>query len=190
MNRPWPAPPVLLAALLTVTLPLLCAPATAASRVNRCLDANGNAVYTDRACEQVGAQPVTQLQDDPSAEAQARSIKLEEALDCAQNLSDFSDRLSRALAADDVNALAALHDWVNTGRYAARRVFADFQALLMTPGQPWVVRIESTPEGAPVAASILSDSPLSDSQAAPIRSYPLLRHTGCWWLTSALPTSD
>jgi len=191
VNRWRPALPILTALLIAVPLLSLVTPAMAASRVNRCLDANGNAVYTDRACEQVGAQPAARAPDQAAAEAQARSIKLEEALDCAQTLSDFSDRLTRALNAGDANALAALHDWVNTGRHTARWILADIEALLTPSGQQYVIEIESDPSGLPVAVSIFSQTRgRADADARLVRGYPLRRHAGCWWLFQASPGGD
>jgi hypothetical protein len=133
------------------TLPCLCFLAAAvvsapshADDVRRCVDAQGNAVYTDRPCEAVQAMP---RDAPPDAAAGAHFIGGFAVRGCARRPEQLLDGVRGALEARDVNRLANWYHWTGTGSGTAKYLMDQLEAIAKQP----LVAIELMyPGGLPV----------------------------------------
>lgn len=154
--------------MLRRLLPCLCLLVAAgtvapvrADTVRRCVDAQGNAVYTDRSCEAVQAVP---RQAPPDAAAGAHFIGGFAVRGCARRPETLRDGVRGALEARDVNRLANWYHWTGTGTGAARHLMDELEAIANRP----LVAIELLYPGAvPVGdAAALSAPPTGPGDPA------------------------
>lgn len=176
----------LLASLLLVLGP---APAWAQAdpaALNRCVGTDGNAVYTDRACEALDARPAPAAAPHPDAlPADAPVVR-----DCARTPEALVVAVEEALAAGDGNRLAALYDWRGRSDAAANAVMPRLEALAVS--RLIEARTAHSAEGsddAELAAEAAEAPPdrlrivhspdgLGAGETAEFR---LVRAAGCWW---------
>lgn len=149
--------------------------ASAGVRINRCVNAQGHTVFTDRSCADMGASPL----DSRPGDSLAAPITVELTIGCADSLDELRRRLETALRARDVNAMAALHDWVDAGPAQAEQAMTGIQALLALPAEAYVVEFVEH-ESPPMAPPTVRIEPRGPGLGA--EEYRLLRHAGCWWL--------
>ncbi|MHC1655059.1 DUF4124 domain-containing protein [Stenotrophomonas maltophilia] len=115
--------------LLLVLLPL-CAMAHAQSpRLNRCTDAQGQSVYTDRPCDSVGARsrlppPTPAGNTAPRDTLGAR---------CPRRLSELVDALRNGILSNDVNRLSSLYLWGAVSDAGAQRILGQLESLARRP---------------------------------------------------------
>ena len=167
--------------------------ALAQGAIHRCVDANGNPVFTDRTCASQHATPVM-----PNAIAQApvgSTPPMPPATLCAATLPALKQAVLDAFASRDPNRLAGLMLWGGYGRHA---VVADIRSLGQLMRQPLLgIRVtggddaadDDTPasttdtEGAPPAALALALSTSGDAGGPPRQAtFPLVARAGCLWL--------
>lgn len=110
--------------LALVALPSLL-PARA-QQVQRCMGADGRAVYTDRRCDDIGA--VDRL---PPAGA-AEGPRLFRG-GCPRVLSQLVGEIGAAIQGRDVNRLAGIYDWTGVSDASASRVLDRLEAIVERP---------------------------------------------------------
>jgi hypothetical protein len=169
---------------------LLCSMVVDAQVVNRCRDANGVTLFTDRPCHSHGATPIAAPEALPGTEL-ARGITLhrrphgdipEAALGCpARDPPQLLERIQEALLHRDLNALAGLVAWGGAGRHQAERVLGDLQSLI--DGNARGLRLHHDAWAASDQALLPRLHIHRDLQALdPPQSYQLVRGAGCVWL--------
>jgi len=180
--------------------------------LRRCVDATGASVFTDRACDSVGAAEAPPDVALPNvAAARITSVR-----SCARSKADLLEGVRNALEVHDVNRLADYYHWVgmdgDTGyrlmdRLEAftRRPFVDAQLVAsatprpMDPGadqgtmglltrpfdMPDTPSPLIPPPGRPHRVDLLRvDQMRSDSDAAAqVTWFHLRANAGCWWVT-------
>ena len=110
---------------LAGTLPAL--PAQAQSDVHRCVGANGQAVFSDRRCEDLDAtsrMPPPALRDSETGLYR---------YGCPRRLSELVGLLRTAIEAHDVNRLSSLYLWGEVSDSTANRVLSQLEAVADRP---------------------------------------------------------
>lgn len=114
---------IALVALLAVTT----APAAYAqsSALNRCVAADGTAVFTDRPCDAMDARPA------PTAPANPDTLpdRIATVRECARRPEALVEAIEQAFAAADGNRLAELYDWRGRSTASANAVMPRLEAL-------------------------------------------------------------
>jgi hypothetical protein len=176
----------LLASLLLLAFAPRCAQAQAdPGALNRCVDAEGNAVYTDRACEALDARPARTAPPNPDAVPDRVATVRE----CARKPTALVEAIELALAAADGNRLAELYDWRGRSRASAEAAMPRLEALAAS--RLLEVRALHSAEGSddPELAAEAAEAPpdrlrithapdgLGTGEVAEFR---LVRAAGCW----------
>lgn len=188
--------------LLLVLLPL-CAMAHVAhaqsSRLNRCIDAQGQSVYTDRPCDSVGARsrlppPAPTGNTAPRDTLGAR---------CPRRLSELVDALRNGILSNDVNRLSSLYLWGPVSDASAQRILGQLESLArrplvdVVPVYPRQDQVAVPEEGQSPAAQGSDPEPpaarhpvglrleqtLPGSVARASTVLGLRRQYGCFWIT-------
>jgi hypothetical protein len=115
-----------LLAVLVAALPL---PGPAEAQVRRCVDAQGNSVFTDRACSSMDAVP----RGEPVAPGGAHHAGGFGRQGCAAGPRQLLDEVRGALESRDVNQLATHYHWAGTGSGAARSLMGQLEAIAQRP---------------------------------------------------------
>ncbi|GAB3729002.1 hypothetical protein GCM10028794_03010 [Silanimonas algicola] len=178
----------LFASLLLFALgPGPAAAQAAPGALNRCVDAEGNAVYTDRACEALDARPAPTARPNPDTLPANAAV----ARDCARTPADLVAGVEEALAAGDGNRLAALYDWRGRSNAAANAVMPRLEAIagsrLIEARAAHSAEGSNDAELAAEAADVPPDrlrivhapDGLGTGETTEFR---LVRAAGCWWL--------
>jgi len=147
----------LLACLLAAALP----GHARAQQVQRCMGADGQAVYTDRRCDDIGA--VARL---PPAVA-AEGPRLFRG-GCPRVLSQLVGEIGAAIQGRDVNRLASVYDWSGVSNASASRLLDRLEAMV---DRPLVDIAPVYPAGEPYPQAIAGDTG-SPTPAAPAPSVP------------------
>ncbi|MBH1430049.1 DUF4124 domain-containing protein [Stenotrophomonas maltophilia] len=118
--------------LLLMLLPLWSLPSDAraqSTRLNRCTDAQGQSVYTDRPCDSVGAQ--SRLPPPaPSGNVLQRDTL---GARCPRRLSELVDALRTGILSNDVNRLSSLYLWGAVSDAGAQRILGQLESLARRP---------------------------------------------------------
>ena len=115
--------------LLPLLLIAFALPAPAAAQgVKRCTDAQGNTVFTDRACASVDAVPKGAPAPVPGSYAPGFAPR-----GCARTADALLLGVRTALEARDVNRLASYYHWAGTGNRGARQVMDELEAIAVRP---------------------------------------------------------
>lgn len=150
--------------------PVLCllllasaAPA-AAQRINRCTDANGATVYSDRSCEALGA--VNRLPSAPPAGAAGLYRD-----GCTRRLSELVWQIRTAVDARDVNQLSGIYLWNGLSDAAASRVLDRLEAIVQRPlvdiAPVYAEAAPVAPVADPLAPAVGSSVPAGETVSAP-----------------------
>lgn len=117
----------LAACACAAALVLPAPPAPAQSpKLNRCVGANGDTVYTDRRCEEIGAQS-RGIRSPSGATLSTRRMA------CARSLQDLVHEISAAIDHRDVNRLGAVYHWVGHDDASGAKVYDRLQAIVDRP---------------------------------------------------------
>ncbi len=116
----------LLIALSVLAICIQAAPAQQRG-VQRCTTADGNTLYTDKACEDLGA--VSRL---PSTSASGSGSSLYRG-GCSRTLSDLVYQITAAIDAKDVNRLAGVYEWRGASNASAHRILNQLDAIVKRP---------------------------------------------------------
>jgi len=191
-----PRRPTTFLLLAVFALPALHAP-EAAAQVRRCTAPDGGTVYTDRACDAVGA--VASL---PSRGA-ATASRLPR-ISCQRTLRGLINELQYAIQQRDANHLAGLYHWTGLSHSGGYQILERLDAIAQRPliditaqrpartvvAQPqtgfsgWVsARDIPTAEPERPPTSLRVDQAGSSGQGSVQTVFALRRHLGCWWLS-------
>ncbi len=123
-----------LLSLLTITVtavlaaPVWMRPATAQA-VQRCTDASGASIFTDRRCEDVGAASRVIR---PRVNASGQPVAPRD-LGCPRRLSDLVQQITGAIDASDANRLASLYQWNGISDATANRLLDQMETIVRRP---------------------------------------------------------
>ncbi len=123
--------PPLALSLLALALAAWPAPSPAQA-VKRCIDASGRAVFTDRACADVGAAAPAAF----ATGAAARGSGIRRGPlpgGCPRTAAQLAGELGAAVGSGDSNRLAGLYDWVGVSGAAASRVLDQLERVASRP---------------------------------------------------------
>jgi hypothetical protein len=193
--------------LLAVLVAVLALPAQA--QVRRCVDAQGNSVFTDRACSSLDATPRGVPADPDGAFLSGDGLARR---GCAIGPKQLLDEVRIALESRDVNRLASHYHWPGTGSGAATSLMGELEAIALRPlvaidlvfptpveseadaGLPPPDRSDATPGPdqavaaavpprlpAPVAIRVEQTGGTHDAGSRQTL-FQLRRHAGCWWI--------
>ncbi|GAB3307178.1 hypothetical protein GCM10027564_09680 [Luteimonas notoginsengisoli] len=190
----------------TLLLVLACATgmvwsACAGAQIRRCTAPDGQVIFTDRACSDVGGAE----RPAPSMHSPAYGGKAW-ARGCSRSLRDLIFEVTAAIDSRDVNRLAGVYNWTGMSSrngYAvlgrldaiANRPLLDVSAVLPAPRLSVDADGDMTVSGAVDAqaypgATIVRRSPVAlrveqtlANGSTPARTvFGLRRHMGCWWI--------
>lgn len=158
------------ALLLSVLLSASCAalPAAAQSQhINRCTDASGQSVFTDRACDSLGAR--SRLPPVPTAGNTLDRDQL--GARCPRRLSELVMALRVATGSNDVNRLSSLYLWGAVSDAGAQRVLGQLESIARRPLVDvlpvYPQRPEyRTPASAAATATATATAPMMDGSVA------------------------
>lgn len=182
---------------LLLLLSALPAPAHAqqAQRLNRCTDAGGQSVYTDRPCESLGAR--SRLPEATAASTGNTQQRNTLGASCPRRLSELVGALRGAMAANDVNRLSTLYLWGAVSDAGAQRILGQLESIARRPLVDIVPVYPQAQETLLPAADGVADTegnrpnPIAlrleqvlPGTATPARSVlGLRRQYGCFWIT-------
>ncbi|WP_447591936.1 DUF4124 domain-containing protein [Stenotrophomonas rhizophila] len=190
--------------LLPLLLCALCLPTPAsaqAQRVNRCTNAQGQTVFTDRRCDALGA-----TERMPARTPTVGNTGIYRA-GCARRLSELTGQIRDAVSQQDVNRLSSIYLWNNVSNATANQIIGRLESVVQRPlvdiAPVYPASDESAlvaPDAAPVLGS--DGQPLAEmaprrprpvglrleqtlgSTATPARTvFGLRRQYGCFWIT-------
>ncbi len=177
--------PPLALSLLALALAAWPAPSPAQA-VNRCIDASGRAVFTDRACADVGATAPAAF----ATGAAARGSGIRRGPlpgGCPRTAAQLAGELGAAVGSGDSNRLAGLYDWVGVSGAAASRVLDQLERVASRPllevapvmsadGDPPAE--PALPREAPARAQVANGTPVPAPRTGPARWLPDWMGTG------------
>jgi hypothetical protein len=169
------------------------------TRLNRCTDAQGQSVYTDRPCDSVGAQ--SRRPPPPPAGSTLQRDSL--GASCPRRLSELVQALHDAVNTQDVNRLSTLYLWSAVSDAGAQRILGQLESVVRRPlvdvvpvypqgdqqlpleeGQSPAAQ-GSDPEPAaprhPIGLRLEQTLPGSAARATTVLG--LRRQYGCFWIT-------
>jgi hypothetical protein len=179
----------------------LCWPLPGDAQIRRCTRPDGEVVFTDRACSDVGGadRPAPAVHSPVyGGKAYARG--------CSRSLRDLIFEVTAAIDSRDVNRLAGVYNWTgmsNRNGYAvlerldaiANRPLLDVSAVLPAPQLSLQSDGDMTVSGTVDAqawpgATVVQRSPVAlrveqtlANGSTPSRTvFGLRRHMGCWWI--------
>ncbi|HEL7749763.1 TPA: DUF4124 domain-containing protein [Stenotrophomonas maltophilia] len=187
---------------LLMLLPLWSATSAAhaqSMRLNRCTDAQGQSVYTDRPCDSLGAR--SRLP--PPAPAGNTMPRDTLGARCPRRLSELVEALRTGIVSNDVNRLSSLYLWSAVSDAGAQRILGQLESLArrplvdVVPVYPSQALASSQEEGQspaaqgsdpeppaarhPVGLRLEQTLPGSASRASTVLG--LRRQYGCFWIT-------
>jgi len=119
---------------LTALLLLCCAllslapvASAQAQRVNRCTNAQGQTVFTDRSCDAVGATART-----PRGAPSVGNTGIYRA-GCARRLSELTEQIRQAVSLQDVNRLSSIYLWGNVSNATANQIIGRLESVVRRP---------------------------------------------------------
>jgi hypothetical protein len=197
----------LLIAAVLLSLAVMMVPARAAD-LNRCIGADGNPVFTDKPCEDVGAtlrpQPPAAA---PSGSAPAGSgpstMRLAHSRDCARTPDALREGLRSALATGDVNQVAAFYHWPGISSAESEGILTRLQTIaarpllsldLIRPHQTQTAEDHRTIASEQVAESAMEPAAIEPAAIEIVQArtpddpervrtvLPLTQYAGCWWV--------
>lgn len=176
------------AAMLSFAVPVPAAHA----EIHRCANPDGESVYTDKRCEDIGA-----LDRLPRASTNAASASRLYRNACSRTLRDLVYELTSAIDSKDVNRLAGVYDWSGMSTSTAYQVMERLDAIAQRPlvdVMPVLPRVpdedgtlvdgEYYPQTAVRRAPVgLRVEQTLGKTATPSRTVLGLRkYLGCWWV--------
>lgn len=190
-------------AVLSLLLVLLSAASIDAhaqsTRLNRCTDAQGQSVYTDRPCDSVGAQ--SRRPPPPPAGSTLQRDSL--GASCPRRLSELVQALHDAVNTQGVNRLSTLYLWSAVSDAGAQRILGQLESVVrrplvdvvpVYPQQDQQLPLEDGQSPAaqgsdpgtpvprhPVGLRLEQTLPGSAARAATVLG--LRRQYGCFWIT-------
>lgn len=190
--------------LLPLLLCALCLPAPGsaqAQRVNRCTNAQGQTVFTDRRCDALGA-----TERMPARTPTVGNTGIYRA-GCARRLSELTGQIRDAVSQQDVNRLSSIYLWNNVSNATASQIIGRLEAVVQRPLvdiAPVYPTSEDTAGVEPATVPLPGNDGQPLAEVAPRRPRPvglrleqtlgntatpsrtvfgLRRQFGCFWIT-------
>jgi len=116
--------------LFACLIAALALPAPAGAQVRRCVDAQGNSVFTDRDCSVMDAVPMGAPADPGGAYLSGQGFSRQ---GCAAGPRQLLDEVRVALETRDVNRLASHYHWPGTGSGAGRSLMGRLESIANRP---------------------------------------------------------
>ncbi len=179
-----------------LVLMLLCVAALPAyaAEPHRCIDTHGGAIFTDQQCEDIGAS----VRPEPAPASEAATTGRLHARTCARTTDGLLRGLRNALAAGDVNQLAAIYHWPGITSAGSDAILKHLQAIAARPLLS-VELIRERPQDAdrsmtgasgtiastqaPQTSAIELVQGRSGADAMPMRTvFALTENAGCWFV--------
>jgi hypothetical protein len=155
----------LLLVFVLACVPLIALwPRPAQAEVRRCVTASGQAIFTDRRCDEVDA--VERL---PREQAQS-GAQLHRAGGCARSMQDLVFTMTSAIDARDANRLAGIYHWPGTSADNGYRIWTRLEAIAKRPLVdivPVMAGSRPPPEAAATADATTSYD-AADASSAPV----------------------
>ena len=158
-------------------------------RLNRCTDAQGQSVYTDRPCDSVGAR--SRLP--PPAPTGSTLPRDTLGARCPRRLSELVEALRTGIVSNDVNRLSSLYLWGAVSDAGAQRILGQLESLArrplvdVVPVYPPQGLASSQEEGQSPAAQESAPEPPAPRHPVGLRLEQTLpglrRQYGCFWIT-------
>ncbi|TFZ47232.1 DUF4124 domain-containing protein [Stenotrophomonas maltophilia] len=169
------------------------------TRLNRCTDAQGQSVYTDRPCDSLGAR--SRL---PPPAATGNTLPRDTlGARCPRRLSELVEALRNGISGNDVNRLSSLYLWGAVSDAGAQRILGQLESLArrplvdVVPVYPSQALPQSQDEGQSPAAQgsdpvasvarhpigLRLEQTLPGSAARASTVLGLRRQYGCFWIT-------
>jgi len=196
------------AALIALMSLAWCAPV--AAEVRHCVLPDGQSVFTDRGCNEVGG--VEQAQQGPPAGA-VGNVEKKRGPGCARNIDDLLAEMNNAFNAHDANKLAGVYHWAGMSGSTAYNVMERLDAIVQRPLVDIVPVMQqdeaiAADTGADAAAAppypAFTEAAAPEASAAPPKPrtpvavrvdqtqqngiaavqtvFGLQKHFGCWWI--------
>lgn len=171
-----------------------------AQRVNRCTNAQGETVFTDRSCDALGATARMPPRGDPVGNTGIYRAG------CARRLSELTGQIRDAVSLQDVNRLSSIYLWGNVSDAAANQIIGRLESVVQRPlldiapvypevaaptplpVDPNATLVEAVEAAAPRASrprpiGLRLEQTLGTT-ATPARTvFGLRRQYGCFWIT-------
>ena len=179
---------------------LACAwywPAPVEAQVRQCIGSDGDLVYTDRKCEDIGGR------ERPVIAATAGTGMSRARGMCARSVQDLVYSLGSAIQSGDANQVAGLYDWTGMSTANGYRLMERLQAIAGRPlvdVQPMyaggtneygfdVVEFDETtgevigkPARKPRLVGLRVEQTLGNGSTPSRTVFGLRQHLGCWWV--------
>lgn len=190
-------------ALVLATLMCACAlvPVPASPQVRRCTAADGSLVFTDRKCEDLGAQE--RLPPPAEGGSILDGLRPTARFSCQRNVQDLSYALGSALQSGDANQVAGLYDWAGMSSSTAYRVMdrldliarrqvVDVQPVYAGGTNEYgdaIVQFDADGRVVPVAPQrprlmgLRVEQTLANGSTPSRTTFGLRQRMGCWWIT-------
>jgi hypothetical protein len=166
----------------------------ATAQVRRCTTSDGQPLYTDRRCEDLGATERRLPADSGTGP------RLPYRGGCARQLQDLMFEVSMAIDGDDPNRIAGVYHWPGLSSRSGYAVVARLQTIVRRPLVDIRVLRRSEPNAPGVEGStdssyytrdvsrlppvgIRVDQVLADGVTPTHTTFGLRRHMGCWWIS-------
>jgi hypothetical protein len=190
--RSSPARAAACIALALLALAGTALPGSAVAEVRRCMLPNGQTLYTDRRCADLGAVERRAPAATGTTTASTRIYRA----GCARNFQDLLYELTTAIDSRDVNRLAALYHWPGMSATPALRVMRQLDAIVQRPLVDIVPIQAATPEDAdgyegyyvqtttrrpPVGLRL--EQTLANGTTPSRTVLGLRRYMDCWWVS-------
>ena len=177
---------------LLILLAIAALPAHA-SGLHRCIGVDGGSIFTDQECADIGANTRPALVSASASEATTTSLSRARA--CAHSPDELVRGLRGAIAAGNVNQVAAFYHWPGVTSAGSEEILKHLLAITRRP----LISVELLGQHAPHTAadsrSLASAEPppeanavelvqsRSATDATPMRSaLALTQYMGCWWV--------
>ena len=142
--------------------------AFAQKKVQRCTAMNGEVIYTDKRCEDVGG--MDRLPRVTSGGMGGSSLYRS---GCSRTLSDLVYQITAAIENNDVNRLASVYQWTGVSNAAANNILDKLEAIVQ---RPLVDIVPVRPQPAPIvdeAGTVIDENedgyyPQTTAQARPV----------------------
>ena len=171
-----------------------------AQRVNRCTNAQGETVFTDRSCDALGATARMPPRGDSVGNTGIYRAG------CARRLSELTGQIRDAVSLQDVNRLSSIYLWGNVSNASANQIIGRLESVVQRPlldiapvypevaaptplpVDPNATLVEAVEAAAPQASrprpiGLRLEQTLGTT-ATPARTvFGLRRQYGCFWIT-------
>jgi hypothetical protein len=163
-----------------------------ANALHRCIGTDGGSIFTDQACDDIGAS----MRPEPapaSASGTASTSRLR-SRSCARTTDGLLHGLRAALASGDVNQVAAFYHWPGITSAGSEDILKRLQTLatrqvvsaelIRQHPPPDADGFQTVASGQESEASVIElVQTRSGADATPVRTvFALTPYMGCWWV--------